>query len=363
MKAIYKIILSIIIVFAVWRPAHSNDTVFGSVGNTLIPLQQTRISIEKEILKIKPTVHDRNDGRKSYFWAVDVYFEFMNPDDDRVLQVGFVTPPSKGPGDEEANLSKEQVLESAKGTFASFAISVNNVPVKYRIVMADDLDLSGFPPENVPMKKGDVVCLFDLPFKKGLNIVTHKYDAYGESDSMFYMWLEYRLKTGALWAGNKIKDFELYIEGDGRQLFYGIGFSEKMDIVGKHKGINGVYLKGCFVYKGHNFVPKSDIHLKIKSVRESDLELTIDDKEYDVGLLHIRSGHEDYEQASKSTLRILRNAPYAWHNYAFKSADLIDYYSKVGWYFPDLKVKIEDIHLSKEHQEFVEFIKNIERSK
>jgi YARHG domain len=52
----------------------------------------------------------------------------------------------------------------------------------------------------------------------------------------------------------------------------------------------------------------------------------------------------DKNKRSKSDYRLIRNEVYARHGYIFKDKDLGDYFSKMKWYKPDLKFKIENLN-------------------
>ena len=62
-------------------PLFANDGAFFARGNQLIPIQETSISVKKEILSIKKI--------RNQFVEVSVYYEFFNPDADKEIIVGF----------------------------------------------------------------------------------------------------------------------------------------------------------------------------------------------------------------------------------------------------------------------------------
>ena len=63
----------------------ANDGMFMSEGGQLIPVKETSIEMQKEILYLKYT---------PLGIEVSVYFEFYNPGEARDEIVGFVTPPA-----------------------------------------------------------------------------------------------------------------------------------------------------------------------------------------------------------------------------------------------------------------------------
>ncbi|WP_205966472.1 hypothetical protein, partial [Parapedobacter sp. SGR-10] len=61
--------------------AFANDGAYFALGNQLIPIQETDISVQKEILHLKKI--------NNQFIEVSVYYEFFNPKEAKELIVGF----------------------------------------------------------------------------------------------------------------------------------------------------------------------------------------------------------------------------------------------------------------------------------
>ena len=61
--------------------SYANDGVYYASGNHLIPIFETDISVQKEILTVKKINHD--------FIEVTVYYEFFNPKAAKEVIVGF----------------------------------------------------------------------------------------------------------------------------------------------------------------------------------------------------------------------------------------------------------------------------------
>ena len=59
---------------------YANDGAFYMAGNQLVPINETDISVKKEILYIKKTQE---------FAEVSVYYEFFNPKETKEIIVGF----------------------------------------------------------------------------------------------------------------------------------------------------------------------------------------------------------------------------------------------------------------------------------
>lgn len=108
--------LSFFVLLLVSQYSIANDAEFHSGADTIFPLQENNISLEKEILKIKQLENT---------WNVDVYFEFFNPGEAKELLIGFVTPPPEGdPGPEESWSQKPLGYG-----ITDFQVKVNNYPV------------------------------------------------------------------------------------------------------------------------------------------------------------------------------------------------------------------------------------------
>jgi len=59
----------------------ANDGAFFAKGNQLIPINETDITVKKEILTLKKI--------RNQFIEVTVYYEFFNPKEDKKITVGF----------------------------------------------------------------------------------------------------------------------------------------------------------------------------------------------------------------------------------------------------------------------------------
>ena len=67
-------IFTIILIFISYS-SFANDGAFFAKGNQLIPINETQISVKKEILTLKKV--------RNQFIEVTVYYEFFNPNEDK----------------------------------------------------------------------------------------------------------------------------------------------------------------------------------------------------------------------------------------------------------------------------------------
>lgn len=75
------ILLTIILPLVCGIAVYANDSAYFTSGSQLVPLDETNISIKKEVL----TISICDDS----YASVDVYYEFYNPDSTRTILMGF----------------------------------------------------------------------------------------------------------------------------------------------------------------------------------------------------------------------------------------------------------------------------------
>ena len=92
MSASIKKILFLLLFSVFFITAKANDGAFYSNGNQLIPIVETDIRVQKEVLKINRIVQKTEDWDQNYF-EVSVYYEFFNPSAEKDLIVGFEAAP------------------------------------------------------------------------------------------------------------------------------------------------------------------------------------------------------------------------------------------------------------------------------
>lgn len=329
--------LSYLCLFFIPLFLQANDGVFYAAGGTLFPIEETRIEMRKERLSL------RKDGD---YMVVDVYFEFYNPDEARSLTVGFVTPPAMG-----------NVEEEKKGhPFVSdFSVVLNGETLDYEVAKMDNTD---FQLSDESLANGwDFVYHFKTTFKKGINKVRHRYRyRIGESIDVSES-CDYRLTTGATWAGKQIADFELRINM-GENAFFSVPNSFREDGTAANWEIDGegriakepdtwaertirmVKIdKGELVLRSTNFQPQRDLNIGVFSpMNEVDYWGPEKHAFQELGYsLMVLSSISDQELAgfSDKELRLLRNYLFARQGYVFKSKDLQDLFSQFLWYSPN----------------------------
>ena len=80
-----KKLFTIVIALFVFAGVKANDGAFYSKGNQLVPITETTIKVQKEILTITRDL----SGQGLHRFKVNVYYEFFNPGPSKDLLVGF----------------------------------------------------------------------------------------------------------------------------------------------------------------------------------------------------------------------------------------------------------------------------------
>ncbi|MCQ2076201.1 MAG: hypothetical protein MJZ20_04075 [Bacteroidaceae bacterium] len=233
----------------------ANDGVYYTSGSFLVPIQETDISVSKEILTIKLC----KDGQAN----VDVYYEFECPKRDKKLLMAFE---ADAPYNVGANFNR-----SGKHPFIqNFTVTMNGKPLKYsNSVVArtynqktlhyetdfHPLDLTEWngAGEELPdderhdddelynAKLDSAISFayayfFDANFQKGRNTAHHTY-TYTMSKQIYEdFYVPYWLTPAVRWANHQIDEFTLRIIDE-----YGQGFcmDDTLFLSAPFKAING----------------------------------------------------------------------------------------------------------------------------
>lgn len=367
MKTLYSFII-LLIPFLL----SANDGMFLSEGGQLIPVKETSIEMQKEILYLKYTPNGME---------VSVYFEFYNPGDARDEIVGFVTPPAS----EDFTMSEEEreKIRTAKPEkhpyIDDFMVMVNKKLLPYQV---NYVEKSGFKNDFFDARGGDYIYYFNVHFEKGMNVVRHHYIFKGSS-SLNDISFAYRLTTGIMWAGGKIGDFTLIIDATNEAMTI---FSPKhkdnyispwnVQGIGNFltlKDAHRAFMKsGVLSCQVENFVPTSDLYIQFTPKHHYLLPVTNGTEMFHSGVLlnffyfdpvEYKDGFEqDFAALTDAELQLLINFFYAIHSYNFKTESIKTQFSKCIWYIPDPNLKMEDIKFTEREQALIDLL-NAEREK
>ncbi|MBL7911612.1 MAG: YARHG domain-containing protein [Bacteroidia bacterium] len=361
--------------FLLSQSGKANDGVFYASGGNLIPLHETKIALSKEVLKFY--VKDFNN------LYVDVYFEFYNPDEEKKLIIGFVTPPANG------DISE---FEEQHPNINNFTVLVNNQKLRFKVKQLKETSFK----TDMSINAVDYVYYFEVFFKKGLNIIKHTYNYKASSSIEIYREFNYQLTTGKRWANKRIDNFELQIHLDNG-IFYIPSSLNKINkkLEWKIKG-SGVFKQGTEKpFIDYGTIPYKFIHLNSGYVYFNETNFAPDyDFNFGENAWHSYSYKwcnnsdscsankllskiapycnlkPDYEMSQNTLddftgneLKLLKNYFYALRGYKFKTKIIFDFYSNFFWYVPIEALTENAIKLSASEQEFIKKISDYEKFK
>lgn len=341
--------------------ANANDGAYKGSGNHIVPIFESTISIQKEILTIKRINKD--------FISVNVYYEFFNPKEPKKIKVGFE---AMGPSGDVNG----RPVNGEHPYMSNFTVSINNKHVDFETIATDQkIDLEkGLPQKwvetteehEMDFQSGEIdyVYLFEANFGKGLNVIQHSY-MYELSSSVdqFYSF-DYVLSAAKRWAGGTIKDFTLIIdmgefqEYDIRKTFFtnsnewkmiGQGnFSDSKSMYDDFPLLHTVIRTGTLVYEKENFIPSSELYISSKSIYAFDqsknkiIPFAIEFQEY--------NGEPETDLEKK----VFRNLAFARRGYVFKTKELQEFFEKQSWYFPNSNYLANLNQLTQEEKLFID---------
>ncbi len=350
-------------------PLMANDGVYYTAGNQLVPLQETQISVKKEILTISLT----DNG----YANIDVYYEFYNPSStSKSIKMGFEADPPYN--------ADYKFYEDGKHPYIKdFTVEMNNSKIQYHNAITIPQKENIFTPldlnewqynadetDSQLQNKGtkeytpfSYVYYFDATFKPGINKVHHTY-SYKLSMVVGISWiLEYKLSPAARWANKQIDDFTFIIKAEttakhfilSKNIF---GTDKKFEKVkGDYKMRtlpNSRYTEDASweitlrngIIKMHitNFKPSEEHELSLSSA-DKYYSYNCPDEKYHFGAFYDRSCisyvlMSEYMSNvipidKKFRQKICRNLPFAHRGHIFKDKQLKKYFENLFWYMPD----------------------------
>lgn len=395
MKKSLTILLLLISVAAM----QANDAAFYANGNHLIPIHESQVRVQKEVLKLKYV---------NGLVEVDVYYEFFNPGNAKDILVGFeAAPPYPFSSADMTNDHHHPNIFNfnvvMNGSNLSYDVAI--VPLVYYEEEESNTDpfylkdgkinaLSQQQIDNMLEEENSVsddspfyyVYHFNAHFKKGLNTVRHTYK-YKPSNSVMYSYtISYILTAANRWANKQIDDFTLEIDMGERESFAitpnFFNSEREWEIRGKCRTttlevynemgekVNAPFFhmqKGSLRFKAKNFHPQGNLDINspiqyffLTSVSPNELLNDMRSR-----YISMNFGFEDIHQyeewfdgqeadivlrANALQKKILRNLPFAQRGYVFKNKDLQKYYESTDWYMPNPSYKADPAGLQKYEQ-------------
>ena len=324
----------------------ANDGAFYAAGNHLIPIQETSISVKKEILSLKKVNND--------FIDVSVNYEFFNPGSEKTIIVGFEAGSPMGDVDSRPKNGQHPYIYD-------FTVMLNGGFLKYEVAYVDDSmyarngevkskNLNHLVNKSANMDYMDFgyVYHFKANFKTGKNTIHHTYRMHMSNSVEAEYRVNYILTAAKRWANKQIDDFTLILDmgnfesynlaqsffsGMGGWTLTGIG--RMKDSIFNDYTLEPVKMlrfhirNGIAIYQKRDFKPDGEIELfagKDFSVGQ--------DGQYLAFAIHPYS-ERIVDTQDEFLRKVFRNIPFARRGYIFQTADLQTFFSKIDWYMPD----------------------------
>lgn len=385
--------------------AYANDGVYYVSGSHLEPVQETDISVKKELLTITIT-----DGP---FAFVEVEYEFMNNGEPKDVTMGFEARAPYNDGDSfnlkgiHPHIKDFSVVMNGKKLNCSNGVvfaeqfgdeypkELKEAIGKGRHLIPVDFKRWKYDAENSERlynKQTDEYAdfayayYFDAHFNRGLNTVRHTY-SYRISYSVGQAFhIPYWLTPAMRWANHQIDDFTLRIkvdnctkhfvientpfEGSSFRVTAGKGKTRVLTASEDNIKLTEVVLRnGTVEWHGNNYRTEHDMDIDSGEVLDylvnwgnKPAPIYYDSSDTFGGWLVMDRDYSGYypgkgtkKQIRDFIARIRRNLPYAHRGYVFKDATLRKVFESQWWYMPDPSWKPTDNSFS-EHEQYL--IKN-----
>ncbi len=369
-------------------PASANDSSYYASGNQIIPLQETDISVKKEVLTIKRINDD--DVR------VTVDYTFHNPGKEKTILMGFEAGSPSG----DANTNP---LDGKHPYIKNFSIEINKVKIPHKVsfFLQDNQKLDNnqslytvedlkkdMPPrakeiQETPYDINVVneffyVYHFPATFPMGDTSVIHTYD-YAISSSVFISTsIDYLLTPALRWANKQIDDFTLIIDLGALQQYHispdffettdswttqgrvKIGMEEVMheQTTETSRAMTVWQHQGSVTFHAKNFKPKGELSLFANYTLNR--EEILDSKTIKISLQDLPMIGE-MNLKDEFTRKVLENIPYARRGYVFKNAELKAFFEGQPWYMPDPDYK--EVALTEEEKTWLKEVRELKIGK
>lgn len=328
----------------------ANDGAFYARGNQLIPIVETDISVQKEVLTIKRIAND--------YLRVTVSYIFNNPTTEKELLVGFEAASPSGDVDGAPKNGQHPYM-------SNFSVNMNGLPIRYEAAIVNTVDYyRDGKVQHISAEKamGDAfnpndpdfyyVYHFKAKFKPGINTIRHTYNFKLSSSVMENYSFQYILTAANRWANNGIDDFTLIIDlGDFQDFLLSKSFfknTAEWALDGKMQEFDTEkappyqqYYKnhvrvfsngGALVFTRKNFRPKGELSISCPRSFSSD---DVFDPATVALAFDLFSNSHFKKSVNENAYKILRNLPYARRGYVFKTQFIQMYYEKQPWYMPN----------------------------
>ena len=360
-----------------------------SMTGTIFPVKNTSIILAYEILDFVVPNTEKN-------WKVRAEMHFLNPGEEVTLDCAFVTPfAAYHMGydydyyiDGKQNYPIREFTVEINGDAIKSKreiISYTRYSVTKQVFQKEASQQS--PDAEHPLR---LICYtFPVTFKKGMNKIVNEYYCDGnytkrEDYGIIPDFLQYIITSAKYWAKDTLEYLQVNIKSNNKISINLEGFdTQKADITinsgVKQIDINRYILRkdGLITLGYRNFKPINEFQIEGKvidkprempgrhflydsNVKNKTFAMFNGSEKVKTELMFQVKTHNDLESVfeiaydylcdarrnmdefleilpslSSTSLRILRNLPYAMRQYRFESQDLFEFYSQFDWYFPD----------------------------
>lgn len=343
----------------------ANDGAYYSGGGIIYPLKESTISMEKEILSFRVI------NQQCY---VTVHFEFLNPgNESKKLLVGFQAPQAVG------DVTDDEIKYPQ---ISDFMVSQNQALLPYTLKTAECEDCPLSDKQTIHSNQAGqhvFVYLFEVEFQPGITHIDHSYRFRAGSAVMTDQIHSYILKTGAKWAGGKIKDLTVNLDMGTSNYFYAsdiFGKDATWTIRGIGKVMREVYdnyetncklirmLSGTVQIHVQNWNPEHNFQFGVINSHCFGTNSSTANPKSDRIMTAVCALQLDLPETpyTKAELKLIRNTFFAQLGYVFSDADLNTWFRQFDWYIPNPNLKIKEIKLPPEVENFIEEIQSREKS-
>lgn len=350
----------------------ANDGAYYGKGNTLIPINEKTIKVQKEILNIKKVAGE---------FHITVYYEFDNPGVAKKVLVGFEANCPYG------DVSFDPIKSIQHPFMKDFTVNMNGKVLPFKIAKVHDSHYfkNG---KLIEMSKEQLnetadadyydffyVYHFEANFQSGINKVTHTYKLKASSSVMDFYNLTYVLTGATRWANQQIDDFTLNIDlgelqcVDIEHNFFKshldwnlMGAGTKMDIKNAFHDstITRFYIRnGILNFHKTNFKPGNELYLNADRLENADQFQTFWSDTFDAKTDYLYFANFELPLAAKDewSLKLMKNLPYARRGYVFNNKELQAWFEKMPWYLPDPNYMADLATISEEEKKWLKSIK------
>ncbi|MEN7551509.1 YARHG domain-containing protein [Rapidithrix thailandica] len=347
--------------------AKANDGAYYASGNHLIPINETTVSVSKEVLKIERVHED--------YIKVTVDYIFHNPGAVKDILVGFEAPSPNGDVNGTPKNGRHPYIEN-------FKVIMNGEELSYKVAMVqDDAYYQNEQIKSISVQKamGDTfnpnepdfyyVYHFNTNFQPGTNTIKHEYQFKVSGSVDLAYDFHYILTAANRWANQQIDDFTLILDlGDFTDYNISQTFFTGFEYwTGATKFMDGTPLpysetetqplrvitnEATVVFKKKNFKPVDELYIYCKRNTQS-----LQTQTFDHTKLMLPYNVADFKHlmnaSNENAFKILRNLPFARRGYIFKNELIQKYFESLEWYQPNPSYQANVDLFGKEEREWL----------